>query len=192
MQLLTDEIGCALGTLVLVARGGRLCGLDYGDERDRLREMLAARYLDPRLVPAIDPFGHSTRLRAYLAGELAAIDAIPVETGGTLFQRQVWSALRRIPAGRTVSYAALARRIGRPAASRAVGAANARNPVAIVVPCHRLIGSDASLTGYAGGLARKRWLLAHEGVALTGLAAHDRPRQPRPTRSRPVHVSASG
>ena len=176
MELLIDEIECALGTVVLVARAGRLCGLDYGDGRDRLEATLAARYPDPRLVPALDPFGFSARLRAYLAGDLAAIDDIPVETGGTPFQRRVWTALRRIPAGRTVAYAALARRLGRPAATRAVGAANGRNPVAIVVPCHRLIGSDSSLTGYAGGLARKRWLLRHEGVALPGRAADDRPR----------------
>ena len=192
MDLLTDEIGGALGTVVLVARAGRLCGLDYGDGRDRLQAMLAARYGNPRLVPTADPFGFSTRLRAYLAGDLAAIDDIPVDTGGTPFQRQVWRALRRIPAGRTVAYAALARRVGRPAATRAVGAANARNPVAIVVPCHRLIGSDASLTGYAGGLSRKRWLLRHEGVVLPGRAAHDRARSQHLTRSRPDHVPPPG
>jgi methylated-DNA-[protein]-cysteine S-methyltransferase len=192
VDLLTDEIGCALGTIVLVARAGRLCGLDYGDGGDRLRAMLKARYRDPRLVPAVDPFGFSTRLRAYLAGDLAAIDDIPVETGGTHFQRQVWMALRRIPAGHTVAYAALARRVGHAAAIRAVGAANARNPVAIVVPCHRLIGSDASLTGYAGGLSRKRWLLRHEGVVLAERVARDRPRPQRLPRAGPRHVSPPG
>ena len=98
------------------------------------------------------------------SGDLAVIDDIPVETGGTPFQRRVWSALRRIPAGSTVAYGDLARDVGRPAAPRAVGAVNALNPVAIVLPCHRVIGRDASLTGYAGGLWRKRWLLHHEGA----------------------------
>ena len=192
MDLLTDEISGPLGTIVVVARDGRLCGLDYGNGRDRLLAMLAARYRGLRLVRAVDPFGFTARLRAYLAGDLTAIDDIPVDTGGTSFQRQVWTALRRIPAGSTVAYAALARRVGRPAAIRAVGAANARNPVAIVVPCHRLIGSDASLTGYAGGLARKRWLLRHEGVALPGRAAHDRPRPLHQTRPRLRRVPPPG
>jgi methylated-DNA-[protein]-cysteine S-methyltransferase len=185
VDLLTDEIECALGTVVLVVRAGRLCALDYsgGGGRGRLKATLAARYPDPRLVLARDPFGFSSRLRAYLAGELTAIDDIPVETGGTSFQRRVWMALRRIPPGRALSYAALARRVGRPTATRAVGAANGRNPVSIVVPCHRLIGSDASLTGYAGGLARKRWLLLHEGVTLPGGAPGDRPRSLRLARS---------
>jgi methylated-DNA-[protein]-cysteine S-methyltransferase len=97
---------------------------------------------------------------------LGAIDSISVDTGGTPFQRQVWAALRSIPAGGTVTYADLARTLGRPSAARAVGAINGRNPVAIVVPCHRLIGRHASLTGYAGGLWRKRWLLSHEGAVL--------------------------
>jgi methylated-DNA-[protein]-cysteine S-methyltransferase len=104
-------------------------------------------------------------VRAYLAGSYGAIDGIPVDTGGTPFQRRVWSALRRIPAGQTLTYGALARRLGTPAASRAVGRAVSLNPVAIVVPCHRVIGADGRLTGYAGGLDRKRWLLAHERAA---------------------------
>ena len=106
-------------------------------------------------------------LRAYLAGHLQAIDGIQVQTGGTPFQRQVWTALRQIPAGSTETYAALAARIGRPHAVRAVGHANGANPVGVVVPCHRVIGTNASLTGYGGGLHRKHWLLTHEGVALT-------------------------
>jgi methylated-DNA-[protein]-cysteine S-methyltransferase len=92
------------------------------------------------------------------------VDDILVEPGGTAFQRGVWTALRRVPAGTTVTYAQLARTVGRPAASRAVGAANGRNPVSIVIPCHRMIGSDGSLVGYGGGLPRKHWLLRHEGA----------------------------
>ena len=103
-------------------------------------------------------------LAAYFEGELSSIEALPVATGGTDFQRSVWAALRAIPAGETRSYSALATSVGRPAAVRAVGLANGANPIGIVVPCHRVIGKDASLTGYGGGLERKRWLLAHEGA----------------------------
>jgi methylated-DNA-[protein]-cysteine S-methyltransferase len=164
VDLLTDEIESALGTLVIVARDGRLAGLDYADCGGRMIDALAARYGRTRLTPASNPFGFSRRIRDYLAGDLGAVDDVPVATGGTPFHREVWTALRRIPAGTTVTYAEMARKMGRPAAPRAVGAANARNPIAIVIPCHRLIGSDGSLTGYAGGLLRKRWLLAHEGA----------------------------
>ena len=106
-------------------------------------------------------------LDAYFAGDLGAIDNISVATGGTPFQRTVWAALHRIPAGMTTSYGALAVTIGRPSAMRAVGLAVGSNPVAVIVPCHRVIGADHSLTGYGGGLARKRWLLAHEGLELS-------------------------
>ncbi len=103
-------------------------------------------------------------LTRYFDGDTTAIDTVPVELNGTAFQKNVWAALRRIPCGSTISYAELARRIGEPAAVRAVGAANGANPVAVVVPCHRVIGADGSLTGYGGGLDRKKWLLTHEGV----------------------------
>lgn len=106
----------------------------------------------------------AARLRAYFAGDVAAIDSLEVAAGGTPFQRAVWRELRRIPVGKTLSYAAVARRIGRPRAVRAVARANATNPVAVVVPCHRVIASDGTLCGYGGGLPRKQWLLAHEGA----------------------------
>ena len=101
-------------------------------------------------------------LEAYFAGELRAVEALQTTTTGTEFQRDVWRALRHIPSGRTLSYGALAANIGRPAAVRAVGAANGSNPIAIVVPCHRVIGANNSLTGFGGGIERKRWLLDHE------------------------------
>jgi methylated-DNA-[protein]-cysteine S-methyltransferase len=104
------------------------------------------------------------KLSAYFAGELSALAGLTVLTGGTPFQRQVWAALRKIPIGKTTSYGALAQRIGRPNAIRAVGLANGANPVGVVIPCHRVIGADGSLTGYAGGLERKRWMLEHEGA----------------------------
>lgn len=103
-------------------------------------------------------------LDAYFAGDLSAVDRLAVETGGTPFQRVVWAELRNIRSGRTVGYGTLAARLGRPKAVRAVGLANGANPVSIIVPCHRVIGVDGSLAGYAGGLERKRWLLEHEGA----------------------------
>lgn len=101
---------------------------------------------------------------AYFAGDPAALRALPVDLGGTPFQQAVWERLREIPAGETLTYTALAEAIGRPGAVRAVGAAVGRTPVPVVVPCHRVVGSDGSLTGYAGGLEMKAALLAHEGV----------------------------
>lgn len=101
-------------------------------------------------------------LEAYFGGSPAALSGLPLRTAGTALQQAVWSALRLIPVGSTVSYGELAVRLGRPGASRAVGRANGANPIAIAVPCHRVIGRDGTLTGYAGGLQRKQWLLAHE------------------------------
>jgi methylated-DNA-[protein]-cysteine S-methyltransferase len=129
-----------------------------------MRRSLARRYGEVLLRPARNPLGVSAKIRSYLAGRLGALDDIAVDPGGTAFERSVWSALRRIPAGATRTYGQLAASIGRPTAPRAVGRANGKNPVAIVIPCHRLIGGDAALTGYGGGLPRKRWLLRHEGA----------------------------
>jgi methylated-DNA-[protein]-cysteine S-methyltransferase len=103
------------------------------------------------------------QLEAYFTGRLRAFD-LPLAPNGTDFQRRVWSALREIPFGTTISYAELARRVSNAAAVRAVGAANGRNPIPIIVPCHRVIGTNGSLTGFGGGLHRKQWLLRHEGV----------------------------
>lgn len=111
-----------------------------------------------------DPHGAITALSRWLDGTLSAIDEIPVSAGGTPFQQSVWQQLRAIPAGDTLTYRALAAAIDKPSATRAVARANATNPVAVIVPCHRVVGADGSMRGYAGGLARKRWLLAHEGA----------------------------
>jgi methylated-DNA-[protein]-cysteine S-methyltransferase len=162
VSLLVDEIESPIGRIVIAARDGRLCALEFG--RARVNRVLAARFGRARTVRTRNPFGFSARIRAYLAGDLTALDRIKVDPGGTPFQRRVWGALRRIRPGRTRSYGALARALGYGAAARAVGAANGQNPISIVVPCHRLIGGDASLTGYGGGLWRKRWLLHHEGA----------------------------
>ena len=110
------------------------------------------------------PIAISRALQRYFAGKLQAIDEIAIETGGTPFQSNVWRALRKIPVGTTLSYGRMAHRLKCPLAVRAVGFANGSNPICVVVPCHRLIGADGSLTGYGGGLERKQWLLEHEGV----------------------------
>ena len=106
------------------------------------------------------------QVEAYFGGDRDALDRIPVDPEGTEFQLRVWKTLRKVPRGGTVSYAELARRVGNPSAVGAVALCNARNPVALAIPCHRVIGTDGSLTGYGGGLDRKRWLLEHEGALL--------------------------
>jgi len=164
VELRTDTIDSPLGRIVVVTDGRALCALDFGDCARRLRRLLARRYGEVILRRARNPLGVSEKIRSYLAGRLGALDDIAVNPGGTAFERSVWSALRRIPAGATRTYGQLAASIGRPTAPRAVGRANGKNPVAIVIPCHRLIGGDAALTGYGGGLPRKRWLLRHEGA----------------------------
>jgi methylated-DNA-[protein]-cysteine S-methyltransferase len=150
--------------IVIADRTGNLRAIDWTDHEARLTRLLDRHYGKGgvALDPGRDPHGLSGVMRRYFAGELSAIDGLPAATRGTPFQRSVWRALRDIPCGETISYAELARRIGRPAAVRAVGLANGANPVSIVVPCHRVIGADGSLTGYGGGIERKRWLLAHE------------------------------
>jgi methylated-DNA-[protein]-cysteine S-methyltransferase len=168
LQWRFDEMETPIGKLLIVAdRDGNLRAADWTDHRERLLELLRAHYgqTEFHLEPAENPNGLTNALRRYFRGELHAIDALPVETAGTLFQREVWSALRTIPCGTTISYGKLAQQIGRPSAVRAVGLANGANPVPIVVPCHRVIGSDGKLTGYGGGLDRKRWLLDHEKCA---------------------------
>jgi methylated-DNA-[protein]-cysteine S-methyltransferase len=162
----TTSFSSPVGRLHVGIRAGRLCVLELTGE-PRFRQRLA-RSGEP-VAPARSPEGkHILRaLRSYFAGDVRALDAIDVDPlGGTPFQRRVWRALRSIPAGTTVSYQTLARRIRAPKAMRAVGAANGANPVPIVLPCHRVIGADGSLTGYGGGLAAKRWLLRHEGLDL--------------------------
>ena len=117
-----------------------------------------------------DPFGLAARMRAYFDGDVHVIDRIRVHFAGTAFQNTVWQALRTIPAGESLSYGGLAKKLGAPKAMRAVGLANGANPIGVIVPCHRVIGADGSLTGYGGGIERKKWLLAHEArYAGTGL-----------------------
>jgi methylated-DNA-[protein]-cysteine S-methyltransferase len=165
-EFLVDRIECGIGTLLLVCDGARLCALGFGDDDEATLQGVRSRYRNVTFRAVDDPAEITSRMRAYFGGDYAALDAIAVETGGTPFQREVWAALREIPPGTTISYGELARKIGRPNATRAVGLTNGLNPVAVVVPCHRVIGADASLTGYGGGLHRKRWLLEHEGLRV--------------------------
>ncbi|MGH7073649.1 MAG: methylated-DNA--[protein]-cysteine S-methyltransferase [Stellaceae bacterium] len=163
MKLSLEEIPSPIGPMLVVSDGEVLRSLDFVDYAPRMNRLLRLHYGDVELREAPVPRGISAAIRDYFEGAIAAIDRVRTATGGTAFQRAVWAALRTIPAGSTWSYGALAERIGRPRARRAVGLANGANPIAIVVPCHRVIGADGSLTGYGGGVDRKRWLLEHEG-----------------------------
>lgn len=169
-RFILDRQATPIGDMLLVAdAAGVLRVLDWHDYESRMRLLLRRQYGgDTELVPGRVSRAIRDELDAYYAGDLAALDRIPVASGGTAFQRDVWTALRAIPAGTTLTYSGLARRIGRDAAVRAVGAANGANPIGVVVPCHRVIGADGSLTGYGGGMARKRWLLNHEGIDIDG------------------------
>ena len=165
LSLFIDSVETPLGELLLVAdEAGRLRALDWADYEDRMLRLLRLHYGKDgfRLEPEYNPHGLRDRMNRYFAGDLEAITEIPVRTAGTPFQRQVWQALRNIPGGSVISYGKLAVQITRPRAVRAVGLANGSNPIGIVVPCHRVIGANGSLTGYGGGLERKRWLLEHE------------------------------
>jgi methylated-DNA-[protein]-cysteine S-methyltransferase len=169
------RIPSPIGELSVFARGDVVVALDLPGTSVPARGYLERRFGAEHLIDARDALDLRARLDAYFAGDLRALDAIAVDTGGTAFQRAVWAALRRIPPGTTRSYADVAREIGAPGAVRAVGAANGANPVAIVVPCHRVVRTGGALGGYGGGLERKRWLLAHEKAALPGGAPLQRP-----------------
>jgi methylated-DNA-[protein]-cysteine S-methyltransferase len=175
-------IGSPVGPLTLIAAAGRLTGLHMEVQRHPLDPAAYGAAGDP----AAEPFAAAARqLDAYFAGQLQAFD-LPLDLAGTPFQQRVWAELQRIPFGETATYGELAAALGKPSASRAVGLANGRNPVSIVVPCHRVIGSDGSLTGYGGGIDRKRFLLALERggapaqAELPGLGGWSRLLPPHP------------
>jgi methylated-DNA-[protein]-cysteine S-methyltransferase len=171
MLLHLSQVPSPIGAILLVTDDGhRLRALDFHDYEDRMRELLRRQYGAVALQPGSPPPAIADALAAYFAGDRTATERIPVETAGTPFQRQVWAALRCIPAGTTTTYGGIAAALGRRGASRAVGLANGSNPVAIVVPCHRVIGANAALTGFGGGLHRKQWLLEHEGALPTASA----------------------
>ena len=174
LQLTIESLETPIGVMRIVTdRAGALRAVGWLDLEERLQRDLHRQYGAPgfRLEAGRATSEVSRSIRRYFAGELSAIDALPVQTAGTAFQREVWNALRAIPCGATATYAELATRIGRPAAVRAVGAANGANPVGVVVPCHRVVGADGALTGYGGGIERKRFLLELEGDRTMALAA---------------------
>jgi len=152
-----------IGRLGVFAHEGVVVFLEFEGRDVDPRETLRRRFPDSvfsdvQRPPFVEP------LLRYFDGDLRAIDTLPCDPGGTPFQARVWKALRTIPVGSTWSYGELARRLGDPKAVRAVGFANGSNPIAVVIPCHRVIGSNGTLVGYGGGLERKRWLLGHEGA----------------------------
>ena len=162
-----------VGPMALYALDGRLVGLtlDGNHDADHPVAKHLARHLGAFTTrDAADAAGAATRLARYFAGDFAALGGQAVNLLGTAFQCGVWTALRAIPAGETRSYAALAKALGKPDAVRAVAAANGANPVAVFVPCHRVIAADGTLWGYGGGLPMKQWLLRHEGAAFKPLA----------------------
>ena len=164
MDIALTTLESPIGPLTIAARGSKVCLVHFGKPSSYVRTSLSKWYPGAHVAQSDDAGGAGSVLMRYFDGDLRSLDEIEVELHGTDFQQRVWTALRSVPAGSTASYSELARRVGAPAAVRAVGAANGSNPVAVVLPCHRIIGSNGSLTGYGGGLHRKRWLLNHEGV----------------------------
>jgi len=169
--LFRDQLETPIGTMLLITdKRARLRALDWCEYEDRMLRLLRLYGKKEKrkyeLQSGTLPAAIHEALEAYFAGDFALINTIPVYTAGTVFQQSVWQALRHIPVGTTLSYGALAKKLGRPKAVRAVGTANGANPVGIVIPCHRVIGMDGAMTGYGGGLERKRWLLAHENACI--------------------------
>jgi methylated-DNA-[protein]-cysteine S-methyltransferase len=171
LKLFLDRIETPIGEMLLVTdAAGKVRALDWNDYESRMTTLLDRHYGKGRYT--LEPARNTQALRdvmaRYFAGEVNAIDEIPTETTGTEFQRSVWSELRNIPVGTSISYGTLAKQIERPKAVRAVGLANGSNPIGLIVPCHRVIGANGSLTGYGGGLERKKWLLDHERMHTKG------------------------
>jgi methylated-DNA-[protein]-cysteine S-methyltransferase len=170
-RLWLDRLATPIGeALIVVDEASYLRALDWADCEPRVARLLRLHYrsVAPELGAAPRNLKHL--LRSYFEGELGSLKVVEWRTAGTPFQRTVWTALRTIAPGKTLSYGGLATKLGCAKSARAVGLANGANPISVVVPCHRVIGADGSLTGYGGGIERKRWLLNHEGAAL-----HDRP-----------------
>lgn len=165
-ELQFDTLDSPIGAILIAVDADCLCALDFADCEQRMMMLLQRRYGPVQFTQTTNPLGIADRVQAYFAGDYHSLDPIPVSTGGTPFQQEVWQALRTIRPGTTMSYGNLAAKLARPKAYRAVGATNALNPIGIIIPCHRVIGSDTSLTGYAGGIERKHWLLRHEHAML--------------------------
>jgi len=156
-----------IGTMLIITdKQQRMRALDWFEYEERMLRLLRRYAQKFELQKGALPTVIHEALDAYFAGDFTPVNNISVHTTGTVFQQTVWQTLRNIPAGTTLSYGALAKKIGRAKAVRAVGTANGANPVGIIIPCHRVIGMDGSMTGYGGGLERKRWLLTHENAGI--------------------------
>jgi methylated-DNA-[protein]-cysteine S-methyltransferase len=162
-----DRLDTPIGVAQIVSDDdGVLRAHDWEDYEARIKELLRLQYGAVILNAARAPRDLRAALTGYFKGDIDRLQQIEWRVAGTAFQQKVWKALPRISAGTTMSYGALAAKIGLPRAIRAVGHANGSNPISVVVPCHRLIGANGSLVKYGGGLERKRWLLRHEGVEV--------------------------
>jgi methylated-DNA-[protein]-cysteine S-methyltransferase len=162
-----DRLKTPIGVALLVTDDeGVLRALDWEDYEPRMRQLLRLQCGAVELRDARAPAALKMALAAYFKGDIDRLGDVIWRVGGTPFQHKVWQALPKIRPGTTLSYGALAAKLGAPRAMRAVGHANGSNPISVVVPCHRLIGADGSLVKYGGGLERKRWLLRHEGVEV--------------------------
>jgi len=162
MPLFVATLQTPIGPIEIVTKGGILCGITFEGHGASTRAWMEKRFGEIA-IEQHDSLGEVTdRITAYFAGDVSAVEPLPADTGGTTFQRLVWEALRKIKPGTTVSYGEMAKMIGRENAARAVGMAAGRNPIPIVIPCHRVIASDGTLGGFGGGLERKKWLLSHE------------------------------
>jgi methylated-DNA-[protein]-cysteine S-methyltransferase len=171
LKLFLDRMETPIGEMLLVTdAAGKVRALDWNDYGPRMAMLLDRYYGKGRytLATATDTLALRDLMRRYFAGEVNVIDEILTEATGTEFQMSVWRELRNIPVGTSISYGTLAKRIERPKAVRAVGLANGSNPIGLIVPCHRVIGANGSLTGYGGGLERKKWLLDHERMHTKG------------------------
>jgi O-6-methylguanine DNA methyltransferase len=166
VQLYRSNVDTPIGPMLVLASEAALCSLEFSspERRSRMEARLGRWFAPYRIEGCTNPVIDRARdwLRLYFSGASADVDQLALDLRGASFERRVWAALTAIPPGDTTTYGTVARRIGSTRASRAVGLANGANPIAIVVPCHRVIGSNGTLTGYGGGLDRKRWLLDHE------------------------------
>jgi methylated-DNA-[protein]-cysteine S-methyltransferase len=166
MKLTLSHIETPTGPMMLLLDEEKSVRLfEWVDHQARMDRLLARHYPTTSFSVSEEtaPEPYHRAIQAYFAGELNALNTLPIAFGGTVFQQTVWQALQTIPAGRTLSYGQLAALIGNPKGMRAVGLANGANPIALIVPCHRVIGANGTLTGYGGGMERKHWLLRHEG-----------------------------
>jgi len=170
--LILERMPTPIGeALVVTDEAGAIRAFNWSDYETRMLAWLKRHYPKAPLKEGRGPESVRRAFECYFSGEAGALEGLAWRASGTPFQLKVWETLCSIPAGETLSYAGLAERIGKPSAVRAVGLANGANPISLVVPCHRVIGANGTLTGYGGGLPRKNWLLAHEGASFTPIAA---------------------